>query len=108
MPAMTASVVDGQSIPAIEVEIFRDDDAGYLAWLGTHPAGYVLNVARSPRPSYVIVHRATCRTISGRPTRGGPWTGPYIKVCSDDKLQIAAWTGNEVGATPTRCGICLR
>ena len=108
MPAVTASVVDGQSISAIDVEIFRDDDAGYLAWLATHTAGFVLNVARSPRPSYVILHRATCRTISGRPTRGGPWTGPYIKVCSDDKLQIAAWTGKEVGAAPTRCGICLR
>ena len=96
------------STPAIEVEAFRDDDGGYLAWLAAHPAGFVLNVARSPRPNYLILHRATCRTISGRPTRGGPWTGPYIKVCSDDELQIAAWTGKTVGAAPTRCGVCLR
>lgn len=107
-PATTTSVVERQAIPGIEVEIFRNDDGGYLAWLAAHSAGFVLNVARSPRPNYLILHRATCRTISGRPTRGGPWTGPYIKVCSDDQLQIAAWTGQAVGAAPTRCGVCLR
>ncbi len=26
---------------------FRDDDAGYLAWLAAHPDGYVMNIARS-------------------------------------------------------------
>lgn len=107
-PAPSTSVPDAHSTPAIEVEIFRDDDGRYLAWLAAHPAGFVLNVARSPRPGYLKLHRATCRTISGRPTRGGPWTGPYIKVCSGDELQIAAWTGKTVGAAPTRCGICLR
>jgi hypothetical protein len=92
----------------IEVEIFRDNDEGYLAWVAAHPAGFVLNVARSPRPNYLILHRATCRAITGRPTRGGPWTGPSIKVCSPDELKIAAWTGQTVGAAPTRCGVCLR
>lgn len=106
--AASALVADTHSPPRIDVEIFRDDDHGYLAWLAAHPAGFVLNVARSPRPNYLILHRATCRTISGRPTRGGPWTGPYIKVCSGDELQIAAWTGRTVGAAPTRCGVCLR
>ena len=106
--ATTSSLADARSAEVIEVQIFRDDEEGYLAWLAGHPAGFVLNVNRSPRPNYLILHRATCRTISGRPTRGGPWTGPYIKVCSDDELQIAAWTGKTVGAAPTRCGVCLR
>lgn len=90
-----------------EVEVFRDDDAGYLAWLAEHPDGFVLNVARPPRANYLILHRASCRTISGRPARGGPWTGPYIKVCSEDKLEIAAWTGRHTGVAPSRCGVCL-
>ncbi len=107
-PAATGSVADTDSAERIDVEKFRDDEEGYLAWLAGHPAGFVFNVNRSPRPNYLILHRATCRTISGRPTRGGPWTGPYIKVCSDDELQIAAWTGKTVGAAPTRCGVCLR
>jgi hypothetical protein len=106
-PAAASSAGNGTSVPALDVEIFRDDDAGYLGWLSAHPAGFVLNVARSPQPTYLILHRATCRTISGRPTRGGPWTGPYIKVCSDDSLQIAAWTGQHVAAAPTRCRVCL-
>jgi hypothetical protein len=106
--ATTGSVADGHLAQRIDVQMFRDDDEGYLAWLAAHPAGFVLNVERSPRSNYLILHRATCRTISGRPTRGGPWTGPYIKVCSHDELQIAAWTGKTVGAAPTRCGVCLR
>jgi hypothetical protein len=88
------------------VDVFRDDDTGYLAWLAAHPRGFVLNSNRSPRPDYLILHRATCRTISGKPTRGGPWTGPYIKVCGDDPLEIAAWAGATVGAPPRRCRVC--
>lgn len=106
--ATASSGADAHPARGLEVEIFKDDDAGYLAWLAAHPTGFVLNVERRPRPGYLILHRATCRTISGRPTRGGPWTGPYIKVCSPDQLQIAAWTGKAVGAAPTRCGVCLR
>lgn len=106
-PAPAPVAVDDAGGRAIDVEVFRDDEAGYLSWLTAHPGGFVLNTARSPRPNYLILHRATCRTITGRPTRGGPWTGPYIKVCADDELQIAAWTGRTVGAPPTRCGICF-
>ena len=105
--AATPSVPDRRSVPEIDVAIFRDDEAGYLGWLASHPAGFVLNAARKPRPNYLILHRATCRTISGRPTRGGPWTGPYIKVCSNDQLRIAAWTGHHLAAAPTRCRICF-
>ena len=91
---------------SLDVRVFRDDESGYFAWLSTHPSGFVLNAARNPAPSYLILHRATCRTISGRSTRGGPWTGSYIKICGDDELHIAAWTGLHVGAAPTRCGVC--
>jgi hypothetical protein len=106
--AAVASIRSRDSSPGIEVEVFRDDDVGYLAWLTAHPRGFVVNAARNPRPNYLILHRASCSTIRGRPTRGGSWTGPYVKVCSDDKLVIAAWTGMTVGAAPTRCGVCLR
>ena len=99
-----------QPAPAVTdddpVELFRDDDGGYLQWLLEHPHGFVLNAARTPRPAYLILHRALCRTISGVPTRGGPWTGPYIKICGDDPLEIAAWAGATVGAAPRRCRIC--
>lgn len=71
----SSSEVDTRSPERLDVVVFRDDDDGYLACLAAHPVGFVLNVNRSPRPDYLILHRASCRTISGRPTRGGPWTG---------------------------------
>ncbi len=49
---------------------FEDDDDGYLHWLGTHPDLHVLNTARNPTPAYLVLHRATCHTISGTPARG--------------------------------------
>ena len=62
---------------------FRDDDAGYLAWLATHPNGFVLNIARSHHATEARVHHASCRTISGANPRGGLWSGPYVKVCAE-------------------------
>jgi hypothetical protein len=44
---------------------FRDDDAGYLAWLAAHPDGYVINIARHYSATTALVHRAGCWTISG-------------------------------------------
>ncbi len=64
-------------------EEFRDDDAGYLAWLAAYPDGYVINVARNHSAPAARTHRAGCRTISGQNPRGGPWTGPYVKVCAE-------------------------
>ena len=31
----------------MSVREFRDDDAGYLAWLAAHRDGYVINIERS-------------------------------------------------------------
>jgi hypothetical protein len=100
------SVASAEALTIGAVELFRDDDAGYLQWLADHPHGFVLNAARSPRPNYLILHRADCRTINGRPRRSGPWTGPYVKVCADDPLDVAAWAGATVGAAPRRCQVC--
>jgi Family of unknown function (DUF6308) len=118
--AATAATADGRPVPALpssatavlatpidgELVVFRDDEAGYLAWLEAHPHGFVLNAARSPRPDYLILHRASCRTISGQPTRGDVWTGPYIKVCADGEAAIERWTAATVGAAPRRCLVC--
>jgi hypothetical protein len=91
-----------------DVALFRDDESGYLTWLAAHPHGFVLNTNRSPRPDYLVLHRASCRTISGRPPRGGPWTGQYIKLCADDSREIVAWAEATIGATPRECGACRR
>jgi hypothetical protein len=43
---------------------FNDDDQSYLAWIAAHPRGYVLNIRHEPDPKYVVLHRATCPSIS--------------------------------------------
>ncbi|BBY73559.1 hypothetical protein MPRF_04580 [Mycolicibacterium parafortuitum] len=86
---------------------FRDDDAGYLQWLATHRDGFVINIARNRRAVDARTHRAQCRTISGNNPRGGPWTGPYVKVCADTLAELEHWAAGEViGETIRRCGIC--
>ena len=79
-----------------------DDDKGYTAWLAKHPDGFVLNCERPPRPSYLMVHRATCRTINGAP--GRHWTATYQKVCADTFKEVNTWA-SQLGP-PSACSIC--
>lgn len=90
----------------MSVTKFQDDDAGYLAWLAAHPRGFVLNAERKPQSSNLILHRASCWTIGGRPSRGDSWTRAYIKICADDTAAIEEWTAKEVGGPPRRCQFC--
>jgi hypothetical protein len=90
-----------------EMERFVDDDAGYLRWVADHPDGYVANVERRPRAGNVLLHRATCRTINGVPTRGGPWTGPYVKWCGD-RGTLEAYVRSHVGGDARPCQVCLK
>ena len=82
---------------------FVDDDEGYLAWLREHPRGYVVNAERRPRSEYLVLHRATCHTISGK---AGSWTKTYTKVCAKTVADLDAWAHTETGGYPSRCGFC--
>lgn len=86
--------------------VFRDDDAGYLAWLAAHPDGYVINIARSPNAAGARVHDAGCRTICGQIPRGGARTGPYVKVCAEHLAELEQWAIDHVGEPIPRCGTC--
>lgn len=86
---------------------FVDNDLGYQRWLEMHPDLYVLNAERTLRPSYLMLHRATCRTISGTPARGAQWTADYIKVCGP-RADLEAFARHDVGGTARACGLCLR
>jgi hypothetical protein len=85
---------------------FRDDDAGYLAWLAVHPDGYVINIARSHNVAQARVHLAGCRTISGQIPRGRVWTGPYVKVCAEHLAELERWAIDQVGEPIPPCGTC--
>lgn len=85
---------------------FRDDDAGYLAWLAAHPHGYVINIARSHSATEARVHHAGCRTISGQNPGAGAWTGPYVKVCAEYLAELEQWVTAQVGQPVPPCGTC--
>ena len=87
------------------VEHFVDDDPAYLGWLANHPSGYVINTGRTPSSAYLMLHRASCRTISGVPREGATFTRDYSKVCgSQEELEEFAFN---LGGRLKRCGICI-
>lgn len=67
---------------------FRGDDTGYLSWLATHPAGYLINIHRNHNPTDARLHHAGCYTLGNQ---RGTLTDPYIKVCDDHVTDLAAW-----------------
>jgi hypothetical protein len=88
------------------VRRFEDDDTGYLAWVEIHPRGFVVNSFRKPVPSYLVLHRATCGTITGAPARGKSWTREPIKVCSETRSDLDMWARDSAGGPLQSCGLC--
>lgn len=88
------------------MELFQDDDHGYVGWVTEHVHGYVINIQRSLNPADARVHRAGCYTINGQPPRGRTWTGPYIKICSTLLDSLDSWALERTGSTIRRCGTC--
>jgi hypothetical protein len=100
---------DTRTLPVVaDVEVFRDDDDGYLRWTATHGDGFVLNCARTPAPRYLKIHRADCAHIIGHPDRGARWTKHYIKACSTSILALRDWANAATRGEATDCGICFR
>jgi hypothetical protein len=87
---------------------FVNDDAGYGAWLAAHPRGYVLNTFPHVTSTYLVLHRAACRTINRPLAAGRSWTIQYGKTCADDRPEIEAWSLRETGMSVKPCGICLK
>jgi len=89
------------------VEVFKDDDSGYLTWLRHNYLGYVVNAERSLVPSgYYLLHEASCQTISGQPSGGKNWTSAYIKVCSTSIPELRRWVRENARTSLQRCGTC--
>jgi hypothetical protein len=89
------------------LKTFRDDETGYLAWVQTHPDGYVVNIDEPPiAPQYPMVHIASHRIISS-PTRTNYTTGRYFKVCSTELEELERWAQRKYGRPLTRCRQCL-
>lgn len=86
---------------------FVNDDAGYVAWLASHPGGYVLNTYPDVTSSYLVLHRASCRTVNRALAVGRNWTRLYGKSCADDRSELEAWALREAGKAVEGCGNCL-
>ncbi len=84
---------------------FVDADADYASWTAGHQHGFVVNAQRHPGPSYLVLHRATCGTITGTPARGVTWTKDYIKVCSGDVGSLKNWAAG-LGGMLSPCSLC--
>jgi hypothetical protein len=94
------------------MRVFANDDTGYLDWLDRHRDGWVLNVRATPDQNYVVLHRATCHTISRTYVRQGAWTcRGYRKIgCLDlDEVAVACRTQGRADRRPSKtCGLCNR
>lgn len=77
---------------------FVNDDEGYTSWLQENPLGFVVNSDRSPKSSYITLHKAACKHINS-PTRSNWTTTGYIKTCSTDVPQLEAWALSETGGS---------
>jgi 5-methylcytosine-specific restriction protein A len=95
------------------MEVFDNRDKPYLAWLKSHPSGFVLNRRRGKSDGYLVLHRATCAKIQdynemARP--GGFTTRGYIKICADtvEELHLYARVrgGRGDGSFSAKCSMC--
>jgi len=86
---------------------FVDDDPGYVAWLAAHPLGFVLNTFPHVTASYLVLHRAKCRTVNRPLSDDRRWTHQFGKTCSDDRTELAEWVRRETGKSVHPCGSCL-
>ena len=97
----------------------RDDDMCYWPttdeafqwWMNEQRDGFVLNVERSPRPTYMVLHRSGCLHIasfkSGPP--GAFTQRDYRKVCALSRSALRAWVrdhGSPEGRFSQECGTC--
>jgi hypothetical protein len=88
---------------------FLDDDDGYLGWLNDNPAGFVLNVRRSPGPNYTVLHRATCQSIARSRDDGAYTARGYRKLVADNVDDLRRYTrslGRSDGSFSVVCGNC--
>lgn len=79
------------------------DDTEFLDWTKDHPEAYVINFRANRSADYVVLHRATCRTIAVSSATGGPLTtGAYRKVGSQNLRVFDDWIPHNITN-----GICV-
>lgn len=94
--------------------LFDSDDAMFLCWTAEFPEGYVVNLRRRLDPSYVVLHRANCRTLkthrNAENSPGGFTERNYVKACSETVTDLEAFVADRLGIQrpffSKRCSAC--
>jgi hypothetical protein len=97
------------------VLVFADNDDGYLAWLDSHPTGFVLNSFRRPKPTYssctappAAAYRAPRHAAELGPTRTSRSVRVGVPISRYGRpRQPAARLPTAGGASPLKVD-CLR
>lgn len=94
--------------------VFDGNDGTYQDWLEENSGGFVVNVRRNLSPTYMVLHRASCPTISkyGRMSKQGGFTErSFIKVCAPDTDTLRDWVrrhGRVDGTFSKECSLCVK
>ena len=89
------------------VELFDNDEVGYIEWIQANPQGFVANADRARTvPNYPMVHTATHGLISS-PKIGNFTTGAYIKFCSTDLEELEHYSRKNFSRPLTYCAQCM-
>lgn len=86
---------------------FKNDENSYLRWIEENPNGYIVNSWNPPTKSYLIIHKATCGSISS--TKIGNYTAPdMMKTCSLNLDELEKWAKEKVGGKLNPCKKCFK
>lgn len=89
------------------MQIFDNDEEGYIRWVLAHPGGLVVNVDRAQKvPHYPMVHSARHKSISSQKI-GNFTTGLFIKICSADLNELDDYSQSKYGRPLNYCSICM-
>ena len=73
--------------PGEMIITFNNDEEGYTSWQWSNKSGYVFNNFGGSDPSFNVIHKTDCRTLS-RKTDEGSRTS-VEKICAQDLKELA-------------------
>lgn len=104
---MALESMNGDLASGDAVELFKDRENEYLAWVQSHPDGFVANMDVAERfPTYPMIHRASHGMVSSLKI-GNFTTGDYVKYCSVDLAALQRHLQALYGRQATHCAHCM-
>lgn len=88
------------------LQIFNNDDTGYLRWVKANPRAYVVNTTKPALPNFLILHLASCPAVYGEAGVGNYWTAGSLKACSARRNELEDWAQNQIGGQVQACRLC--